>query len=131
LQISGSPSNRGYSLNAIREFDQGRLYQYLQDCRVPSGGQLRLDSITRYVLITILEYNQQFTGVLQLIKELNDYCDRRNDVVHEFIGVSEIEDEAKLLSVLRKLMRQVIGVINDNPFDRLNNQICERLDRSI
>ncbi len=131
LQISSSPSNRSYSLNAIREFDQGRLYQYLQQCRVPSGGELRLDSITRYVLIAILEYNQQFTGVLQLIKELNDYCDRRNDVVHEFIGVSKIEDEAKLLSILRKLMRQVIGVINDNPFDRLNDQICERLDRSI
>jgi hypothetical protein len=83
------------------------------------------------VLIAILEYDQRFTEILPLIKELNDYCDRRNDAVHEFVGVSEIEDEEKLLSVLRKVMNQVIGITNENPFDRLNNEICDRLDRSI
>ena len=118
-------------MKTIQEFEQGKLYQYLKQCRVPSGYELRLDSISRYVLIAILEYDPRFAEILQLITELNDYCDRRNDAVHEFVGVSEIKDEEKLLSVLRKVMNQVIGITNENPFDRLNAQICELLDRSI
>lgn len=62
------------------------------------------------------------------IKELNEYCDRRNEYVHEFIGISEIENEAKVLMNLRKIMRQVIGGSEENPFDSLNQEIYSLLD---
>lgn len=132
LPISGKPQQKDQSWQAIRQFDKGKLYQHLQDCKVPTGGYLRLDSvINRYVLIAILEYDSQFDGILQPIKELNAYCDRRNDSVHQFVGVSEIDDEDKLIAALRKVLRQVVGLPNENPFDRLNQQIFELLDRSV
>ena len=42
-----------------------------------------------------------------------------------------IEDQDRLLMTLRKLMKQVVGISDTNPFDRLNQQICTLLDRTI
>jgi uncharacterized membrane protein len=82
-------------------------------------------------LIAILEYDAQFAEILPAIQDLNEYCDRRNDSVHEFVGVSEIEDEEKLLTALRKVIRQAVGLPSENPFDRLNQQIFQFLDRLV
>lgn len=66
---------------------------------------------------------------MPLINYLNSYCDLRNRSVHEFAGVSEIQDEAKLLSTLKSLMKRVASLPDANPFDVLNQQICELLDQ--
>jgi len=132
LSVSSKASEREQSWATLRQAEQGRLYQHLQRYILPRGGALRLDeSISRYVLIAIVDYFPQFSPIAQPFKELNEYCDRRNEYVHEFIGISEIEDEARVLGNLRKIMKQVVGVSEENPFDRLNQEICNLLDRTL
>lgn len=129
LNVSGKPSQKAQSWQVIQQAEQGKLYQFLQAYRLPRGDRLDLDrSISRYTLQAIVEYYPQCTAIVPLIKELNQYCDLRNDAVHGFVGVSVIDDETKLLSTLRKLMKQVTGIPDSNPFDRLNQQICALLD---
>ncbi|PSB22932.1 hypothetical protein C7B61_01225 [filamentous cyanobacterium CCP1] len=124
LRISSKYSDVETSWQQIRQAEQGKLYQHLQHYTLPKGGMLRLDgSIGRYVYIAILDYYRQFADIMEPIKELNAYCDQRNASVHEFVGISEIEDEAKVLANLRKVIKRVAGTPEENPFDRLNQQI--------
>jgi len=39
------------------------------------------------------------------------------------VGVSEIENESTLFNTLRQLMKQVTQLPEQNPFDRLNEDI--------
>jgi hypothetical protein len=129
--VSGSPLQKEESWQIIRQAEQGKLYRFLQNYRLPRGDQLDLGrSISRYTLQAIIEYYPELNAILPLIQELNQYSDLRNDSVHGFVGVSEIKHEAKLLSTLRKLMKQVTGISDTNPFDRLNQTICDLIDRS-
>ncbi len=129
LQISEQSQERSW--REIQRFEGGRLYQHLKQSKIQGGRVLRVDGmINRFVLIAILEYDSRSTAILQLIKELNDYCDRRNESVHEFVGVSKIEDEARLLTVLREMIGKIVGIPEENPFDRLNQQIFRLLDRA-
>jgi hypothetical protein len=130
-QISGKPGNQSQSWQLIRHIDQGKLYRYLQAYTLPKGDLLMIDrSISRYVLQAIVEYHPQFTTILPLIQNLNQYCELRNEFVHGFAGVSQIDDEANLLITLRKLMQQTCGISAITPFDRLNQQVSDMLDRS-
>lgn len=132
LPISSKHSEMSQSWATIKQEDQGKLYRYLKTYKLPKGGSLHLDGlINRYVLIAILEYYPQFATIIQPIKDLNNYCDQRNAAVHEFVGVSEIEDETQVLANLRKVIRQVAGTQDQNPFDRLNEQISVLLDHSL
>jgi CRISPR-associated protein (Cas_Csm6) len=127
LKVSGDRSHLA-EWEQIKQVDQGKLYQHLLSYKLPRGGPLRLgESINRYVMIAILDYSPHLTQVMPLINYLNDYCDLRNRSVHEFAGVSGIQDEAKLLSTLKSLMKRVAGLPEMNPFDLLNQQIFECL----
>ncbi|MFM7449133.1 MAG: hypothetical protein ACKO24_11105 [Leptolyngbyaceae cyanobacterium] len=132
LSISGKRSEQEQSWQVIRLVEQGQLYRHLQDYTLPKGGTLRLgEAISRYVNLAIVEYYPQFAPVVQSLKALNDYCDQRNQSVHELVGVSAIEDEETMLAHLSKVMRQVVGGPVENPFDRLNQQICDRLGSAL
>jgi hypothetical protein len=120
------------SWQVIRQTDQGKLYRYLQEYTLPKGDLLEIDqSISRYVMIAILEYFPQFSQMIPLIKFLNDYCEQRNRSVHEFAGISEIQDEERVLTTLRKIMKSLIRLPEVNPFDVLNQQLCGLLVRSL
>jgi len=128
LAISGKPSEQAQSWATIRQVDQGQLYQFLRNYRLPKGDAIYLDrSISRYVLQAIVEYHPQFATVLPLIQTLNQYCDLRNESVHGFVGVSAIENEAYLTATLNKLMQQTCGIPKLSPFDRLNQTLRDRL----
>lgn len=128
LAISGKPADQEQSWEVIRGVDQGRLYDFLRQYKLPKGGFIYLDrSISRYVLQAIVEYYPQFRTVLPRIQDLNVYCNLRNESVHGFVGVSEIENEAYLLTTLRKLMQQTCGLPSVCPFDRLNQTLRDRL----
>lgn len=126
LLISGERSQYNQSLGIIKQVDQGKLYEYLKNYTLPRGSKLDLDrSINRYACLGIVEYHSQFTSLVPLLKELNEYCDLRNRSVHEAEGVSEIENELELTVTLRKLMKQVTNISDISPFERLNQQLCE------
>lgn len=128
LSISGHYGERESSWQVIRQVDQGQLYQHLQQYTLPRGGSLRMgEAINRYVFLAIVEYYPQSATIVQSLKALNEYCDQRNQSVHNLVGVSAIADQETMLAHLNKVMRQVVGSPADNPFDRLNQYICDRL----
>ncbi|MBU6185767.1 MAG: hypothetical protein KGQ16_04940 [Cyanobacteria bacterium REEB444] len=129
LDISGR-LEREQSWQVIRQVDQGRLYQHLQQYTLPRGGALRLgEGISRYVNLAIVEYYPQFAPVevVQSLKVLNEYREQRNKSVHDLVGVSEIENQEMLMTHLNRVMRQVVGGTMENPLLRLNQYICDRL----
>lgn len=116
----------------IKQFEGGMLYGHLRKYKLPSGYSLRVDEyIGRWMLIGILEYFPAFAQKVPLLKELNEYCDMRNDVVHELVGISELKEEKTISSKLASIMKQVTELPDENPFDRLNHQICQLLDQSL
>ncbi|MDG2991073.1 hypothetical protein L3556_09065 [Candidatus Synechococcus calcipolaris G9] len=134
LQILTKPGDRDQAWTIIRQFDQGQLYQFLQGYRLPSGMALRVsseDAIGRFTLIAILDYFPDLREVVLAIKEINEYCDRRNEAVHQLAGVSAIEDQEKLLKNLRRAIQFVVSLGEGNPFDRLNKEVCGLLDRAV
>jgi hypothetical protein len=132
LKISSVYSEAERSWQILKEEESGRLYMHLQNYRLPKGQRLRLDgSINRYIQIAILEYYSQFESILQSIKELNRYCDQRNESVHEFMGVSKIDDESQVMVNLRKIIKQTCGTLDINPFDRLNQQMFDVLSHAL
>lgn len=132
LPLVGTQFDDVQSWQIIRQAEQGKLYRYLQEYTLPRGDYLKIDrSISRYVMIAILEYFPQFSQTIALIKDLNDYCEQRNKSVHEFAGISAIQDEAKVLASLRKIMKYLIGMPEMNPFDCLNQDLCQLLGRSL
>ena len=134
LAISTKYGDRAEAWAVIRQFDQGRLYQHLQKCKLPSGVPLRVspeDTIARFTLIAILDYFPELREVVAAIKAVNEYCDRRNEVVHQLAGVSAIEEAETLLANLRRVMQRVVSLAAGNPFDRLNEEVCTLLDRAV
>jgi hypothetical protein len=128
LNVSQKPAQMAQSWQVIQQTDQGKLYQFLQDYILPKGGHLHCDRpVNRYVLQAIVEYYPQFSSIVPLIKELNQYCDLRNEAVHGFVGVSELEDQSALLNTLRKLMKQITKIPDQNPFDSLNDALLDQL----
>lgn len=134
LVISTKYGDRADAWATIRQFDQGNLYRFLQGYRLPSGVPLRVgpeEAIARLTLIAILDYFPDFREVVSAIKAINDYCDRRNEVVHQLAGVSAIEDAETLLANLRRAMQFVVSLAAGNPFDRLNQQVCALLEQAV
>jgi len=128
LDIPGERSQQALAWERIHQVDGGKLKKHLAAYKLPRGGSLDLGrGINRFVRLGIVEYYPQFAALVPLLKDLNRYCELRNRAVHGTEGVSAIEDEAQLLSTLRKLMKQVVGTPSLNPFDRLNQQLCEWL----
>ena len=128
LDISGKFTDKARSIEAIKQVDEGELYKFLKNYTLPRGGKLDMKrNLSRYVFQAIVEYYPKFEKLVPLIQNLNYYCDLRNDSVHGFVGVSEIENEQTLLNTLNQLMKQVTPLPDQNPFDRLNQDILNSL----
>ncbi len=122
LKISRKHDDYEQSLSILQEFQAGNLYNYLKQNNV------NIDrGINRYTYQTIVSYHPHYSQLVPLIDSLNSYCSLRNEYIHSFRGVSQIEDEDKLLANLRKLMQQITSVPDQNPFDRLNQDILNLL----
>ncbi|OKH25513.1 hypothetical protein NIES593_03985 [Hydrococcus rivularis NIES-593] len=112
---------------AIQQYQEGQLHSYLH--RLPNGRLLQLNHPSRPVLLAILEYVSEQQSLLEPLKRLNKYCNQRNDYVHQFEGVSFIEDEEHLVRDLHKIVRQITQIPEQNSFDILNQQLHSLLTR--
>jgi len=131
LKISGKSHDKERSCRIIEAAEGGKLFEFLQDYKLPKGGKLDIyRGMSRYVYQGIVAYYPRFSKVIPLVQFINSYCDLRNDSVHGFVGVSEIEDETTLLANLSQLMRQIVSVPAQNPFDRLNQDILDSLTQA-
>ena len=115
---------------AIQKYQDGELYSYLQDYRLPNDCPLKLNYIHRPVLLAILEYLDEKPYLLEPLRKLNKYCDKRNDFVHQFQGVSFLEGEEDLVNYLHKIVRQIASIPEENSFALLNRKLHSLLSIS-
>jgi hypothetical protein len=115
---------------AIQKYQEGQLFRYLEN-RFANGHSLKLNQPTRPVMLAILEYVSEQPSLLEPLTRLNEYCDRRNDYVHQFEGVSFLEDEERLVRDLHKIVRQLAKIPEQNSFDLLNQQLHFLLTSSL
>ncbi|WP_416672135.1 hypothetical protein [Egbenema bharatensis] len=108
----------------VERVEEGRLFRFLQGYRF-RGNALTLEKFpNRPVMMAILEYDAAMFGpVLEVLKSLNEYCEQRNQLVHQFAGISELENAADCLQKMRQVLR-AIGVSRvENAFDGLNGEV--------
>lgn len=111
----------------LKDFDGAVLDRFLNNYTLPNGKKLNFGQgfLNRIVMMAILEcYEQEFANLLEPLKELNEYCDQRNRIAHSFEGVSELQDEEKVVKILQDILQQKTTLPDDNPFDVLNSKIC-------
>jgi len=116
--------------NKLEQVDAGKLYKFMKNyTRFNRRMFKHLEGFpNRPMQIAILEYYQpEFDGLLQHLRQLNDCCEQRNRCVHSFEGVSELEDESKIVKILQEILLQKTALPDNNSFNVLNKKICTLL----
>jgi hypothetical protein len=113
----------------ISRVEGGALQRYLDRYEVSPGNCLSTKGFMNATVMTAIlsYYSSDFSNVEPALDALKKYVQDRNAQVHRLEGVSHIEDEDGVLSNLRKILKQVISVPQENPFDRLNQEILDSL----
>jgi len=126
LELPSNHQETRHFWDGLKIVDGGQPYQTLLVSYQRRGWTFVAESFPkRPHLIGILEHYADITQVMVLLKDFNEYCEQRNRRVHRFEGVSEIENGLELMAKLKKLIRMLISLPNENPFDLLNQQIYE------
>lgn len=103
-----------------------RLYQFLKEYRYREN-PLRLDGFpNRLVLLSILEYGQY--PKLAELQFLGACCEQRNRYIHQFEGISELEDANAILQALRQVLEFLDLHDFTSPFKQLNDTITQLLE---
>ena len=113
---------------AIRQVDQGTLYRSLQAYRFRENSLTLEKFPNRPVMIAILEQYREFSGMMPLISDLNEYCEQRNRIIHQFQGISELKDGETILMKMRQILKRIMSIPSISPFDVLNQQLTDLLD---
>jgi hypothetical protein len=124
------PSNYNeteYFWQQIQQIDGGQLCQYFKNTNSRSLPFKGFPS--RYNMIDLLEYYQESSSLMTPLKELNIFCENRNQSMHNFAGVSKeaVEDAPIILKNMRQILQQKIALPKDNIFNVLNQTICDLL----
>lgn len=113
----------------VKKLDDGQLYQHIK--RLNQDGSEPKGFPSRYKMTEILKYYQESPELLSDLEKLNKYCDDRNRIVHNFQGISELEDPAKILKAMRQILQQEVELPKENPFNLLNQTICDLLRKCL
>lgn len=114
------------------QLQQGELNEYLKNYSY-DGRSLNLNGdINRIIMLAILDYFSQsddkLNDIISLIKQLENYCKVRNDLVHDLKGVSELKNEAEIITTMKEILFLVKSDFQTvNPFNLLNEQIVKQL----
>jgi hypothetical protein len=108
----------------VQQFDDHKPYNHLVKAYEQKGWEIPARGFpSRPALIELLDYYSDYVKVIPSLRELNEYCEQRNRHLHKFEGVSEIEDEKRLLASLRSILKSIIRTPDESPFDILNQKI--------
>ncbi|MEB3189938.1 MAG: hypothetical protein VKL42_06305 [Snowella sp.] len=119
--------------NQVRsKIKQGKLGEYIQNYQTSNGQLLRVEGeLSRIVLLAILEFFDDLSELVILLKKIESYCNLRNDWVHNLKGVSFLENEKEILGTIREILEKVKPDFNPvNPFNLLNEEILNYLTKS-
>jgi len=111
-----------------RSLSQNRpqLYEFLRGYTF-KGYPLRLDGFpNRPTLLAILKYGQ-FSQVTDL-EFLGVCCERRNRYIHQFEGMSTLDDVNAILQALRRILDHLNLRDFTSPFNQLNDAVIQLLE---
>ncbi|WP_243397369.1 hypothetical protein [Crocosphaera subtropica] len=114
------------------QLQKGELNEYLKNYSY-DGRSLKLNGdINRIVMLAILDYFSQLDNHLSqitlLLKQLENYCQIRNELVHDIKRVSELENESEIIKTMREILILTKPNFQTvNPFNLLNEQIVKQL----
>lgn len=99
---------------------------------------LKLDYMSRPVMLHIIQYPDYFCPVslIENLQYLESYCDRRNELVHQFEGVSESDiTPQELDEIVKKIQFILTDIFGDffnkeNSFTILNQKIMAQINFS-
>lgn len=113
----------------VKSFEDGKLQQHLDNYRLHNGRKLVLTiSYNRTVMTAIIEYfYDKNHEICRLLRNLDDYCQQRNDYIHQLKGISNLEAD-KILLDMKQILNLLNTAIKPNPFDTINQKIDDLLD---
>lgn len=118
-----------YSFWSALKSQHPALYRFLQAYRFRDK-PLTLEKFpNRPTLIAILEFDPP--PALPLLQTLNAYCEQRNSYIHNFEGISELEGVNDILRTMRQVLEQLYQTDATNPFNGLNQEIEQSLQKAI
>jgi CRISPR-associated protein (Cas_Csm6) len=107
----------------VRGFDNGNLYQQLVRDKISTDSWVYVKAMSR-----IVEYTSQYTVLLQASAKLQAHCQDRNNYIHKLAGISQLDKSDVILNDLRNMLKQLTPIPDLNTFDRLNQDILDRLE---
>ena len=110
----------------VKTVDGGQPVVALKDAYQRRGWNLTMEGFTkRPQLIGLLSCYGDLEQLIGLVNFLNEYCEQRNRCVHRFEGISEVENGVELVAKLKRLIKMLVALPSENPFDVLNQKVYE------
>lgn len=83
--------------------------------------------LNRTGMATILRELSQYPQLRQFLDELNEFCYQRNDYIHQFEGVSSLENAEDAIASMKAILSQLEVPVATNSFTTLNQEIAQHL----
>ena len=126
LDLPSNYQETGIFWEQVMTVDGGQPLAALQDAYQSRGWRLTMEGFTkRPQLIGLLSCYGDLEQLIGLVNFLNEYCEQRNRCVHRFEGISEIENGVELVAKLKRLIKMLVALPSENPFDVLNQKVYE------
>ena len=126
LDLPSNYQETGIFWEQVRTADGGQPLAALQDAYQSRGWRLTMEGFTkRPQLIGLLSCYGDLEQLIGLVNFLNEYCEQRNRCVHRFEGISEVENGVELVAKLKRLIKMLVALPSENPFDVLNQKVYE------
>ena len=126
LDLPSNYQETGIFWEEVRTADGGEPLAALQDAYQGRGWKLMMEGFTkRPQLIGLLSCYGDLEQLIGLVNFLNEYCEQRNRCVHRFEGISEVENGVELVAKLKRLIKMLVALPSENPFDVLNQKVYE------
>ena len=106
----------------MRGFDNCNLCQQLVRDNINPDGWVYAKAMSR-----IIEYTDRYPTLLQASAKLQAHCQDRNNYIHKLAGISQLDKSDVILNDLRNMLKQLTSIPATNTFDRLNQDIRDRL----
>ena len=124
LDLPSNYQETGIFWEEVRTADGGEPLAALQDAYQGRGWRLTMEGFTkRPQLIGLLSCYGDLEQLIGLVNFLNEYCEQRNRCVHRFEGISEVENGVELVAKLKRLIKMLVALPSENPFDVLNQKV--------
>jgi hypothetical protein len=113
---------------AVKALKSGEVYRTLEQA-APKNRAVRTSYFpNRLTMRLILDCYPDSKELLKDLDKIENLCADRNQMVHEFKGISRMENPDEVLNQLRRILKGIVTVsLTDNPFDRLNAEIRSAL----